>query len=82
MVIKIRMCDENGMVSDTPVEPGSPGTLFDPSLTYLKLLNNLRAHTGLPPAEPFHCTGSAHLAREEFLCTNPSHNHVGILGIM
>jgi hypothetical protein len=67
-----RLCDDAGMVSDTPVEPGNP---FDPELTYRKQLNNLRAHTGLSPHEgpAFRCTGSAHLAREHIRCTNPIH---------
>lgn len=71
---EVRLCDAAGMVSREPVEPGSHGTEFDPGLTYLGLLNNLRAHTGLSPiAEPFHCTGSAHLAGMVFHCTSPAH---------
>lgn len=74
MTENVRLCDRNGMVSDEPVEPGSHGTEFDSDLTYLRLLNNLRAHTGLAPvAEPFHCTGSAHLAGMVFRCTSPAH---------
>jgi hypothetical protein len=73
-VIQVRLCDDDGMVSDQPVEPGSHGTALDPDLTYLRLLNNLRAQTGLPPVrEPFPCTGAAHLAGEEFHCTGPAH---------
>lgn len=70
-----RLCDDVGMVSDERVASGSPGTTFEPELTYGQLLNNLRKHTGLPPyvGEPFRCTGSAHLAREHFRCTNPIH---------
>ncbi len=70
-----RLCDEAGLVSDERVEPGAPGTLFDPNLTYRQQLNNLRAHTGLAAytGEPFACTGSAHLAREHIRCTNPIH---------
>jgi hypothetical protein len=69
------LCDDAGLVSTERVAPGAPGTTFDPELTYLKLLNNLRAHTGLPPyeGEPFRCTGSAHLAGEHMRCTNPIH---------
>lgn len=70
-----RLCDNNGIISDQPVEPGSPGTTLAPQLTYRTLLNNLRRHTGLDPytGEPFPCTGSAHLAREHIRCTSPAH---------
>jgi len=70
-----RLCDDAGMVSDERVPPGQPGTATDPDLTYRRLLNNLRAHTGLPPYDgpDFQCTGNAHLAREHFRCTNPRH---------
>lgn len=73
--IEVRLCDDAGMVSDERVQPGSHGTILDPDLTYRKLINNLRAHTGLPPyvGPPFPCTGSAHLAREVFRCTGPAH---------
>lgn len=76
--MEMRLCDDAGMVSDTPVEPGSPGTVINPDLTYLKLLNNLRARTGplgehKPVTEPFTCTGSAHLAGEHIRCTNRVH---------
>ena len=70
---RIRLCDGNGMVSDTPVEPSSHGTEFDSDLTYLKLANNLRAHTGHPPVEAFRCTGSMHAAGMHFVCTSPAH---------
>lgn len=73
-MINLRMCDDDGMVSNVRVEPGSPGTALNPDLTYLKLLNNLRSHGGHAPVEEsFHCTGSAHLAAEHFLCTSPAH---------
>ncbi len=70
--MEARLCDDAGMVSDVPVEPDNP---FDSELTYLKQLNNLRGHTGLPPydGEPFRCTGSAHLAREHIRCTSLAH---------
>ena len=78
--MEVRMCDDDGMISDTPVEPGSPGTLFDPDLTYLKLLNNLRAHNNNPDARypvdegiKIPCTGSAHLAGQHIRCTSPAH---------
>lgn len=77
--MELRLCDDRGLVSDKPVEPGSPGTAFDPALTYRKLLNNLRARNGNPDArgpyegEPFQCTGSAHLAGEHIRCTSPAH---------
>lgn len=72
---RVRFCDDNGMVSHEKVEPGSPGAILDPDLTYIKLLNNLRAWSGHPPyeGEPFTCTGDAHLAGEHFGCTNPIH---------
>lgn len=75
MITDIRLCDDEGMVSDEPVKPGSPGTLLDPTLTYRGVLNNLRAHTGLAPyiGDWFVCTGSAHLAGIEFRCTSPAH---------
>ncbi len=67
-----RLCDDEGLVSHAPVaEPN----LFDPALTYLRQINNLRAHTGHPPvAEPFYCTGHAHLAAEHIRCTSPAHS--------
>jgi hypothetical protein len=75
------MCDDDGMISDRPVEPGSPGTVLEPGLTYLGLLNNLRGHTGFPPvAAPLQCTGSAHLAGEEFHCTSPAHQTRALVG--
>jgi hypothetical protein len=69
------LCDDAGMVSDQRVPPGQPGTATDPDLTYRRLLNNLRAHTGLPRYDgpDFQCPGDAHLAREHFRCTNPCH---------
>lgn len=80
--MEVRLCDDNGMVSDERVEPGAPGTVFDPELTYLKLLNNLRAQTARlrgdgrfdPTTEPFPCTGSAHQAGEHIKCTSPAHD--------
>lgn len=72
---EVRLCDDDGMVSDAPVMAASPGTILDPELTYRKLLNNLRGHTGLPAytGPPFTCTGDAHLAGEHFRCTSPIH---------
>lgn len=77
--LELRLCDDAGMVSDEPVEPGSPGTLVSPDLTYRKLLNNMRARNNNPDARrpyegaPFPCTGSAHLAGEHIRCTSPAH---------
>lgn len=77
--MELRLCDDAGLVSDKRVEPGTPGTTFDPDLTYVKLLNNLRARNGNPDArhpydgEPFLCTGSGHLAGEHIRCTSPAH---------
>lgn len=77
--MEVRLCDDDGMVSDERVEPGSPGTQFDPDLTYRKLHNNLRARNTNPdtrkPYEgpPFVCTGHAHLGGEHIRCTGPAH---------
>ena len=76
--MELRLCDDDGMVSHVRVEPGSPGTLLSPDLTYLQLVNNLRARTGpigehKRVTEPFVCTGSAHLAGEHIRCTSLSH---------
>lgn len=70
-----RLCDDSGIVSDSRVAPGSPGTMLDPELTYRQLLNNLRRHGGQEPytGEDFRCTGSAHLAGQHFRCTSPAH---------
>lgn len=70
---EVQLCDDSGMVSEEPVKPGSPGAAFDPLLTYVGLANNLRAHTGHPPVDPFHCTGSMHAAGMHFRCTSPAH---------
>lgn len=76
---KVRLCDDEGKVSDTPVEPGSPGASFSPTdLTYIKLHNNLRARNSNPdtrkPVEGgWQCTGHAHLAGEHIRCTSPAH---------
>lgn len=68
-----QLCDASGMVSHELCEPNA----FAPGLTFLRQLNNLRAHTGLAPvADPFHCTGSAHLAAEHIRCTSPAHSSV------
>ncbi len=77
-----RLCDDAGMVSDERVTPGAPGTTFDPGLTYLRLMNNLRARTGLAPYEgpPIGCTGSVHLAGEHMRCTNPIHYTTVLVG--
>lgn len=70
--LEMRLCDDDGMVSRAQTEHGVTG------LTYLDVLNNLRAHTS-PQGEhkrieePFACTGSAHLAGEHIRCTSPAH---------
>lgn len=80
--LEVRLCDDAGLVSNERVEPGSPGTVLDPDLTYMKLLNNLRARNRNPDArkpytgEPFVCTGSAHLAGEHIRCTGPAHQRL------
>ena len=75
--IPIRLCDDEGMVSDEPVA-GFPAS--DPaSVTYRQFLNNLRAQNGDPDKRapytgpPFPCTGSAHMAGQVFHCTSPAH---------
>lgn len=75
--MEVRLCDDAGMVSKKPVDPPNA---FDPELTYLKQLNNLRFRThGMrggradPVTEPFACTGSAHQAGEHIRCTSPAH---------
>lgn len=73
--MEARLCDDNGMVSRERVEPPN---VFNPDLTYLGQLNNLRARTyprgeHKPVTEPFHCTGSAHQAGEHVRCTSPAH---------
>jgi hypothetical protein len=83
--MEVRLCDDQGLVTDTPVEPGSPGTTLDPELTYLKLHNNLRAHNTNPdtrkPTEHagWVCTGHAHLAGQHIRCTGPAHKPGGAL---
>lgn len=82
---EIRLCDDDGIVSHERVEPGSPGTAFDPDLTYFKMLNNLRLANTDPDTrkpykgEPFQCTGSAHLAGTHIRCTSPAHQAKGWL---
>lgn len=69
--LEARLCDDDGMVSHERTPPNA----FDAELTYMKQLNNLRAVSGHGPyeGEPFHCTGSAHLAHEHIRCTSPAH---------
>lgn len=71
--MRLRLCDDDGMVSHEIVDPPN---LIQPDLTYLRGLNNLRRTTGLPPyeGEPFVCTGHAHLAGEHIECTSPAHS--------
>lgn len=71
--MRLRMCDDEGMVSHDIVEGANLSA--SPTLTYLRLFNNLHGQTrsGNPTWEPFHCTGSAHLAGEHILCTSPAH---------
>ena len=75
MTTRLRMCDDDGMVSREMIDP--PPSFQPGGLDYLSLLNNLRSHTGLAPVtEPFECTGSAHLAGTVFHCTSPAHGPV------
>ncbi len=69
----LRLCNDDGMVSDDKVEPDSPGTTLQPDLTYLKRANILRSWTGRPPVEAFHCTGWMHAAGGLFICTSSFH---------
>ena len=69
----LRLCDDDGYVSDERAAPQPASTL---NLTYLDMHNNMRAHTRpmLPPiTEQFACTGSAHLGGEHIYCTSPAH---------
>ena len=75
--LTMRLCDDEGMVSDAPVDdPRTPRT-HDKS--YRERLNRLRAMSRtLDPLKPytgpaFSCTGNAHLAGEHILCTSPAH---------
>lgn len=78
--LETRLCDDAGMVSDTPVDPPRP---INPGLTYLGLMNSwvertraLRGDKHEPIAEPFACTGHAHLIGEHIRCTSPAHTKV------
>lgn len=67
-----RLCDDEGMVSTEPV--ADPPEFGPPGLTYLDRHNAMRMSMGKPMwAEPFACTGSAHLVGEHFRCTSPAH---------
>lgn len=71
--VPIRLCDDAGWVSNERVAEPNP---FDPELTYMRQLNNLRSRT--PEAkpwvgDPFRCTGHAHLAGLHIMCTSPAH---------
>lgn len=68
----VRLCDDDGLVSDERV---TPPNAFDTDLTYLRQLNNLRSYTGLAEyAGPtISCTGSVHLAGMHIRCTSPAH---------
>ena len=73
--IPMRLCDDDGMVSNEPVgDPLTPGTR---DASYLERHNRLRGMTHrphlTPEMDPFFCTGSAHLAHEVFTCTSPAH---------
>jgi hypothetical protein len=70
-----RMCDDDGMVSNTYCDPPIPNM----NLTYLQIHNNMRRHhdpRGGIITEPFACTGSAHMSGEHILCTSPAHTRV------
>lgn len=68
-----RLCDDDGMVS---LEPAAEQSDPPPPVprTYLGQHNDLARLGGHPTvAEPFACTGSAHLAGEHIACTSPAH---------
>lgn len=78
--MEMRMCDDDGMVSHTPIEEKRDISLLDPKLTYLDRLNWLRNLTLRSQGEendtieePFACTGHAHLAGEHIRCTSKAH---------
>lgn len=75
--IELRLCDDDGMVSNAPIEDVGP--TLDKS--YLERHNRL-AHLGdwgrgerprPDVVEPYTCTGSAHLAGEHIRCTSTAH---------
>lgn len=71
--MQIRMCDDDGMVSDEPAPP------YPLNLTWLQMFNNMRRYLDLRSeevTEPFHCTGSAHLGGQHILCTSPAHERI------
>lgn len=76
--MEMRLCDDEGMVSDAPIVEDILVATSDRS--YLERLNRLRNMTravrGDKPAfieKPFRCTGDAHLIAEHIRCTSPAH---------
>jgi hypothetical protein len=75
--METRLCDDDGMVSDTLLDPPKA---INPDLTYLALMNlwvgktrAVRGNKHEPITEPFACTGHAHLIGEHIRCTSPAH---------
>jgi hypothetical protein len=69
----LRLCDDDGSVSRKAIVEDSK--TLDKS--YLDRHNRLAAMTGHGPvAEPFRCTGHAHLAAEHIRCTSIAHGQL------
>lgn len=76
--MEMRLCDDDGMVSDAPIVEDILMATSDRS--YLERLNRLinmgRGARGDKPRfieKPFACTGDAHLIAEHIRCTSPAH---------
>lgn len=63
----LRLCDDNGLVSDEPVD-GKDG-----NRSYLYQLNVMKPADRQWTGGAFACTGHAHLAGEHIRCTSPAH---------
>ena len=78
--MKSRLCDDDGMVSDTPM-PHSEHVFDGWPKTYLAMMNGwvgmtrrARGDKHEPITEPFTCTGHAHLIGQHIQCTSPAHS--------
>lgn len=78
----MRLCDDDGMVSDQPIDAPAEPTwpTGRPDRTYLDRINRLRnvsrVARGDKPEElavAFECTGHAHLAGAHIECTSHAH---------
>ena len=72
--IKIRLCDEQGMVSheQVPLPEGSQQTFID-RLNYFKTFSANPDARKPYEGEPFPCTGSMSIAGDTIYCNNPFH---------